>query len=94
LIFELRLLEMKLQNIYLFVHKIGGCNIPGESDRWDFGVGAGFYIDATEPNWATNFKMYSYINSEVKNIKKLVLLNFHCQSSIFNFDILFFFQKI
>lgn len=43
----------------------GGCNIEGETDRWDFGAGAGFYIDATEEKWKNNYRMYSYINSEV-----------------------------
>lgn len=47
-----------------------GCNIEGESDRWDFGVGAGFYVDATEEKWATNFRMYSYINEELHEVIK------------------------
>jgi len=29
-----------------------GAGVPGETDSWDFGVGAGFYVDATEPAWA------------------------------------------
>src|SRR6218665_597268 len=28
-----------------------GANVPGESDYWDFGVGAGFYIYSTQPGW-------------------------------------------
>ncbi|WP_161564005.1 hypothetical protein [Cupriavidus lacunae] len=30
-----------------------GCHggLPGEADAWDFGVGAGFYVDATEAPW-------------------------------------------
>ena len=43
----------------------GGCGIEGESDSWDFGVGAGFYVDATEAKWSQNFRMYSYVNEEV-----------------------------
>jgi S-formylglutathione hydrolase len=39
-----------------------GANVPGESDSWDFGVGAGFYLDATEPAWAKHYRMYSYIH--------------------------------
>jgi S-formylglutathione hydrolase len=42
-----------------------GCNIEGEAERWDFGVGASFYIDATEPKWKTNWRMFSYVNEEV-----------------------------
>lgn len=35
--------------------------IAGESDNWDFGQGAGFYVDATEAPWNTHYRMYSYI---------------------------------
>ena len=38
-----------------------GANVPGEADAWDFGVGAGFYLDATEAAWARHYRMYSYI---------------------------------
>jgi S-formylglutathione hydrolase len=38
-----------------------GIEIPGVADSWDFGIAAGFYLDATEAPWATNFNMYSYI---------------------------------
>ena len=31
-----------------------GCGIEGEDDSWDFGTGAGFYVDATEEKWKTN----------------------------------------
>jgi S-formylglutathione hydrolase len=46
----------------------GACNIEGETDRWDFGAGAGFYIDALEPKWKTNYRMYSYVNSELHDV--------------------------
>ncbi len=39
-----------------------GANIPGEADSWDFGVGAGFYLDATEQPWATHYRMESYLH--------------------------------
>ena len=35
--------------------------IAGESDSWDFGLGAGFYVDATEPPWKIRYRMYSYV---------------------------------
>ena len=35
--------------------------IAGEADDWEFGSGAGFYLDATQAPWATRFRMYSYI---------------------------------
>ncbi|MDB5935558.1 MAG: fghA [Massilia sp.] len=38
-----------------------GAGIEGESDDWDFGVGAGFYVDATEQPWSGHYKMYSYV---------------------------------
>lgn len=38
-----------------------GANVPGEADSWDFGTGAGFYVDATESPWAEHYRMYSYI---------------------------------
>lgn len=42
-----------------------GLNIPGDSDSWDFGVGAGFYLDATQKPWSNNYRMYSYITKEL-----------------------------
>lgn len=38
-----------------------GANLPGESADWDFGAGAGFYVDATEAPWNRHYRMYSYI---------------------------------
>ncbi len=38
-----------------------GAGVPGETDSWDFGQGAGFYVDATEEPWARHYRMYSYI---------------------------------
>jgi S-formylglutathione hydrolase len=38
-----------------------GANVPGEADSWDFGLGAGFYVDATEAPWSTHYRMYSYV---------------------------------
>ena len=42
-----------------------GANVPGESESWDFGVGAGFYLDATEAPWATHWRMESYLIGEL-----------------------------
>ena len=41
-----------------------GANIEGEDADWDFGTGAGFYLDATQSPWAENYRMYSYITKE------------------------------
>jgi S-formylglutathione hydrolase len=38
-----------------------GANLPGEADDWDFGVGAGFYVDATVEPWSKHYRMYSYL---------------------------------
>ncbi len=42
-----------------------GVNIPGEDDAYDFGSGAGFYVDATVEPWAKHYQMYSYITGEL-----------------------------
>jgi S-formylglutathione hydrolase len=42
-----------------------GVNLPGDSESWDFGVGAGFYLDATQEPWSRHFRMYSYVVSEL-----------------------------
>jgi S-formylglutathione hydrolase len=50
--------------------------IPGESDSWDFGTGAGFYVDATQPPWSKHFKMYSYV---VHELRETILKEFPAQ---------------
>ena len=42
-----------------------GANVPGEADAWDFGVGAGFYLDATQAPWASHWRMESYLLNEL-----------------------------
>jgi S-formylglutathione hydrolase len=42
-----------------------GANVAGENEAWDFGVGAGFYLDATEAPWATHWRMESYLLHEL-----------------------------
>ena len=42
-----------------------GAGIAGEDDDWDFGTAAGFYLDATQAPWSTNYRMYSYITKEL-----------------------------
>ncbi|GAB3454933.1 S-formylglutathione hydrolase [Massilia terrae] len=49
-----------------------GAGVPGETDSWDFGVGAGFYVDATEEPWSRNYRMYSYL----LELRELVLDEF------------------
>ena len=38
-----------------------GAGVPGETESWDVGVAAGFYVDATEAPWNRHYRMYSYI---------------------------------
>lgn len=42
-----------------------GLNYPGDAASYDFGVGAGFYVDATEEPWVRGYQMYSYIAHEL-----------------------------
>lgn len=42
-----------------------GADVPGEADAWDFGVGAGFYLDATREPWARHWRMESYLLGEL-----------------------------
>ncbi|MGH6609402.1 MAG: S-formylglutathione hydrolase [Burkholderiaceae bacterium] len=42
-----------------------GANVAGESDDWDFGVAAGFYLDATQAPWSKHWRMESYLMREL-----------------------------
>jgi S-formylglutathione hydrolase len=43
-----------------------GEGVPDDSEgAWDFGLGAGFYVDATEQPWAANYRMWSYVTEEL-----------------------------
>ena len=42
-----------------------GAGLAGEADSWDFGVGAGFYLDATTRPWALHWRMESYILNDL-----------------------------
>lgn len=50
-----------------------GAGVVGEDDNYDFGTGAGFYVDATESPWSENYRMYSYVTQE---LQELVLSHF------------------
>jgi len=45
-----------------------GLNLPGEDDDWDFGSGAGFYVNATQAPWADHYNMYDYVVSELPEL--------------------------
>ncbi|MFZ2389476.1 MAG: S-formylglutathione hydrolase [Polaromonas sp.] len=42
-----------------------GAKVPGEADSWDFGVGAGFYLDASQAPWSQHYRMESYLTAEL-----------------------------
>ena len=50
-----------------------GTDFPGEHESYDFGSGAGFYLNATEEPWSQNYKMYDYV---VDELTQLVESNF------------------
>ena len=37
----------------------------GDADLWDFGVSAGFYVDATQSPWSESYRMFSYVTREL-----------------------------
>jgi S-formylglutathione hydrolase len=41
-----------------------GDEVP-DAEGYDFGKGAGFYVDATEAPWSTNYRMWSYVTDEL-----------------------------
>jgi len=45
-----------------------GLNLPGEDDSWDFGSGAGFYINATQEPWQAHYQMEDYIAHELYDL--------------------------
>ena len=55
-----------------------GAGYPGEDDSYDFGSGAGFYLDATEAPWSERYRMYSYITQE---LPALIAANFPADMS-------------
>lgn len=50
-----------------------GDDVPDDQDSYDFGKGAGFYINATQQPWSKNYQMESYITAE---LNQLICTNF------------------
>jgi S-formylglutathione hydrolase len=50
-----------------------GAGIAGEDADWDFGLGAGFYIDASQDPWARNYRMHSYVSRELPALVEAAL---------------------
>lgn len=45
---------------------------PGDDAAWDFGIGAGFYVDATQAPWSKSYRMYSYVTSELPELVRSI----------------------
>jgi len=45
-----------------------GAGVPGEDVDWDFGTGAGFYLDATKPEYAKYYNMATHITEELPRV--------------------------
>jgi S-formylglutathione hydrolase len=45
-----------------------GTNLPGEHESYDFGSGAGFYLNATQAPWDKYYRMYDYVQEELPAI--------------------------
>jgi S-formylglutathione hydrolase len=46
-----------------------GKGVPGDpAGSYDFGFGAGFYVDATQPPFARNYRMWSYVTKELPEL--------------------------
>jgi S-formylglutathione hydrolase len=46
-----------------------GENVPGDpAGAYDFGLGAGFYVDATQAPYASNYRMWSYVTDELPDL--------------------------
>ncbi|MDH1007173.1 S-formylglutathione hydrolase [Pseudomonas nicosulfuronedens] len=51
-----------------------GPEVPGDPDgAWDFGLGAGFYVNATQEPWARHYRMHDYV---VQELPALIEANF------------------
>jgi len=45
-----------------------GAGAPGETDSWDFGVGAGFYLNATKPEYSKHYNMLNHVTLELPQV--------------------------
>jgi S-formylglutathione hydrolase len=57
--------------------------LPGDADSWDFGQGAGFYVDATRAPWSGHYRMYSYVTRELPEVVRSELPALGDVASIF-----------
>lgn len=58
-----------------------GPGVPGDPDgAWDFGHGAGYYVDATQPPWAEYYRMHAYLRDELPAVLAELPLDLDRQS--------------
>jgi S-formylglutathione hydrolase len=51
-----------------------GDGVPGDpAGSYDFGFGAGFYVDATQESWSRNYRMATYVERELPALVKTEL---------------------
>lgn len=50
-----------------------GDDVPDATDEYDFGKGAGFYVNATQQPWSKNYRMYDYVVNELPGVVEPIL---------------------
>jgi len=45
-----------------------GLQLEGEDEDWDFGTGAGFYVNASEAPWKEHYNMFDYVTEELPSL--------------------------
>ncbi|HLV27568.1 MAG TPA: S-formylglutathione hydrolase [Burkholderiaceae bacterium] len=60
-----------------------GAEVPGEDEDWDFGTGAGFYVDATQEPWSRHYRMESYVARELFELATTTLPGDPTRAGIF-----------
>ncbi len=50
-----------------------GTDLPGEHEDWDFGSGAGFYVNASQAPWSAHYNMYDYVTQELPDLAEAIL---------------------
>lgn len=57
--------------------------LPGDDASWDFGIAAGFYVDATQEPWKSHYRMYSYVTRELPELVRALGVGLADRQSIF-----------
>lgn len=59
-----------------------GAGIDGEDADWDFGTGAGFYLNATHPKFSKHYNMLTHVTLELPQIIGVANLPIVCRSFV------------